>query len=125
MRGSSSSHPDSLTIKRQQNPLCIMCGGFFIFQGEPKTIAIEPNSKGEKCKIFDPQGKVIATLHEAIKIKRAQFTAFKRRCLRIEIKTVTRMSSFYRIGTQTGSAQLEWDSPASKLYKVCLACKNR
>lgn len=28
---------------------------------------IEPNSKGEKCKIFDPQGKVIATVHESYK----------------------------------------------------------
>ena len=28
---------------------------------------IEPNSKGEKCKIFDPQGNVIATVHESYK----------------------------------------------------------
>lgn len=27
----------------------------------------DPNSKGEKCKIFDPQGKVIATVHESYK----------------------------------------------------------
>ena len=29
------------------------------------VFTIEPGSKGEKCKVFDPQGKVIATVHES------------------------------------------------------------
>lgn len=31
------------------------------------VFTIEPNSNGEKCKIFDPQGNVIATVHESYK----------------------------------------------------------
>lgn len=31
------------------------------------VFTIETDSKGEKCKIFDPQGKVIATVHEGYK----------------------------------------------------------
>ncbi len=31
------------------------------------VFTIEPNSKGEKCKIFDPKGKVIAFVHESYK----------------------------------------------------------
>lgn len=31
------------------------------------VFTIEPNSKGERCKIFDPKGKVIATVHESYK----------------------------------------------------------
>jgi hypothetical protein len=31
------------------------------------VFTIEPNSKGERCKIFDPNGKVIAFVHESYK----------------------------------------------------------
>jgi hypothetical protein len=31
------------------------------------VFTIDPNSKGEKCKIVDPKGNVIATVHESYK----------------------------------------------------------
>ena len=31
------------------------------------VFTIEPNSKGEQCKLFDPQGKVVAIVHESYK----------------------------------------------------------
>ena len=31
------------------------------------VFTVDPKSKGDKCQIFDPQGKVIATVHEGYK----------------------------------------------------------
>jgi hypothetical protein len=31
------------------------------------VLTVDPKSKGEKCQVFDPKGKVIATVHESYK----------------------------------------------------------
>ncbi len=41
--------------------------GTFYNAKEKVLFTIEPNSKGEKCKILNPKGKVIATVHEGFK----------------------------------------------------------
>jgi hypothetical protein len=41
-------------------------GAYYNTDGQV-VFTIEPNSKGERCKVFDPNGKVIATVHESYK----------------------------------------------------------
>jgi hypothetical protein len=51
--------------------------GTFYDSNGAVMFTIEPNSKGEKCKIFDPQGKVIATVHESYKNQACAFHCLK------------------------------------------------
>jgi hypothetical protein len=49
---------------------------------DPKGVVlftIEPNSKGENCKVLDPQGKVIATVHEGYKNQACAFHCLGRK----------------------------------------------
>jgi hypothetical protein len=41
-------------------------GTYYNENGEA-VFSIESNSKGEQCKIFDPEGKVVASVHESYK----------------------------------------------------------
>lgn len=41
--------------------------GTFYDENGVIVFTIEPGSKGEKCKVFDPKGNVIATVHESYK----------------------------------------------------------
>src|ERR1041384_1292749 len=41
--------------------------GTFYDENDAVVFTIETTNQGEKCKVFDPQGKVIATVHENYK----------------------------------------------------------
>ena len=61
------------------------------------VFTIEPNSKGEKCKVFDPQGKVIDTVQEKVtRIKLALFIVFTKKCPRINRLNVATIDLFQK-----------------------------